>query len=142
MINRHGATPIYIQAADLLRDRITDGEWLPGEYLPSEPDLAHHYGLGRDTIRDALALLANEGVIVTSRGRRAMVRESGDRETVVVEPGSTVISRMPSRREREKDGIGPGVPVFVVIDASGAGQSYPADRVQLSIPEVARDLPD
>ncbi len=142
MINRHGATPIYIQAADLLRDRITDGEWLPGEHLPSEPDLAHHYGLGRDTIRDALAMLANEGLIITRRGKRAMVREVGDRETVVAEPGSTVVIRMPSRRERESEGIGPGIPVFVVIDADGSGQAYPADRYQLRISGDVRPLPE
>lgn len=135
MIKRHGAAPLYIQVADLLRDRITEGEWMPGDYLPSEPDLAHKYGIGRDTIRDALAILANEGVIVTSRGRRAMVRESVDREPVTPEPGSTVIVRMPSPREREEHDIGPGVPVFVVIDESGAGQAYPADRYQLSIGE-------
>lgn len=133
MIKRQGAAPLYVQVADVLRDRIADGEWLPGDYLPAEPDLAHAYDVGKDTIRGALAILVNEGLLVTSRGYRARVREALDKEPVTPEPGSTVIVRMPNSREREEFGIGAGVPVFVVIDEQGAGQAYPADRFQLVI---------
>lgn len=142
MIKRQGAEPVYVQVADALRERIAGGEWPPGDQLPAEPDLAHAYDVGKDTIRDALAILVNEGLIVTRRGYRAKVREALDKEPVTPEPGSIVIVRMPNRDERETFSIGAGTPVFVVVDESGAGQAYPADRYQLRITNPDQPLPE
>ena len=52
--------------AGILRDRITSGE-LTG-MLPSAKSLAQEYGLAVNTVRKALALLREEGLIQTDRG--------------------------------------------------------------------------
>jgi GntR family transcriptional regulator len=40
----------------------------PGERLPSEPDLVEEYQASRNTVRLAIALLTNQGLVVTRQG--------------------------------------------------------------------------
>jgi GntR family transcriptional regulator len=47
----------------LLRDRIVSGEVSPGARLSSEPSLAAEHGVSRVTVRRALDLLADEGLV-------------------------------------------------------------------------------
>lgn len=67
-------TPLYQQLANDLRARIRAGEWKPGELLPSESYLQQEYGLGRSTVRAALKLLRDEGIVVTITARGTFVR--------------------------------------------------------------------
>jgi GntR family transcriptional regulator len=53
---------------DDLRVRISAHEWRAGERLPSEADLAAHYGVARMTIRQAVGALASEGMVVRRQG--------------------------------------------------------------------------
>jgi GntR family transcriptional repressor for pyruvate dehydrogenase complex len=54
--------------ADALRVRILTRELRPGQKLPIEPDLAEEYGVSRSTVREALRVLASQGLVSTSRG--------------------------------------------------------------------------
>lgn len=47
----------------------------PGDRLPAEKDLAVELGVSRLTVREAMRHLAARGLVVLSRGRRAVVRE-------------------------------------------------------------------
>lgn len=58
----------YQQIADRLRDQITSGGLGPDDRLPSEPDLVKQYDASRNTVRLALALLTNQGLVVTRQG--------------------------------------------------------------------------
>jgi GntR family transcriptional regulator len=49
------------------------GDWEPGALLPAEPELVSQYKVSRITIRQALDLLAGEGLIVRQRGRGTFV---------------------------------------------------------------------
>ncbi|GAA3569758.1 hypothetical protein GCM10022419_058320 [Nonomuraea rosea] len=62
---------VYTQLADRLRDRIVAGEYAAGSVLPSEAKLCREFGVARNTARRGLALLEEEGLIVTvpSKGR-------------------------------------------------------------------------
>ncbi|SHF13877.1 GntR family transcriptional regulator [Streptoalloteichus hindustanus] len=62
-------------AADL-RDAITTGEYPAGSLLPAIPDLMSRYGVARDTVRDAIATLTNEGLVLPRRGVGTVVRET------------------------------------------------------------------
>lgn len=121
----------YRDLAALLRAQITAGELAPGWALPSERQLRETYGLGKHTIRSALAMLRAEGLIVVRRGYGAIVRESADREDLVLRPGDTAVSRMPSPDERERLGLDDGVPVVHVLRPDGTGDLYPADRIRI-----------
>lgn len=58
----------YQAIADRLRDQIDSGAFQPGERLPSEPDLVKQFDASRNTVRLALALLTNQGLVVTRQG--------------------------------------------------------------------------
>jgi GntR family transcriptional regulator len=51
-----------------LRDRITSGRLSPGSLLPSQRDLAARCGVSIMTVRQALQLLADDGLIETRHG--------------------------------------------------------------------------
>jgi GntR family transcriptional regulator len=65
----------YQQIADRLRDQITAGVFGPGERLPSEPDLIEEYQASRNTVRLAIALLTNQGLVVTRQGLGTFVQQ-------------------------------------------------------------------
>jgi hypothetical protein len=71
--------PLWQQLADLLRGRIERGE-LAGR-LEAETTLAQHYGVSRDTVRRALADLAMDGLIRSTRGRGTFVLPLSERGT-------------------------------------------------------------
>lgn len=52
-----------------LRGLIDSGEAPPGAKLPTEEDLAKRYGVSRDAVRHALAVLRNIGVVEARQGR-------------------------------------------------------------------------
>jgi GntR family transcriptional regulator len=51
-----------------LRARIRNGEWRPGERLPSEPELARLSTVSRSSMRAAIAMLEEEGYVQRRRG--------------------------------------------------------------------------
>jgi integrase len=67
------ARPDWQQAAGKLRDAIASGALVPGDALPSVPELAELQGLKPGTIRHALIDLADEGLLVIRHGRTTQV---------------------------------------------------------------------
>jgi GntR family transcriptional regulator len=60
----------YRRVASVLRRRIASGEWQPGDRLPALDALVEEFRVGRVTVRHALDLLADEGLIARHRDRR------------------------------------------------------------------------
>lgn len=75
-----GATAFYAQLASVLRHLILSGKWTHGESLPSIEELCAQYGLARTTVRQALQVLADEGLISSQRGRRTSVIWAGEQD--------------------------------------------------------------
>ncbi len=75
---------VYRQIALLLRQRI-GVDWLPGDELPSELQLAALYGVNRHTLRRAVALLVDDGMVERRRGKRLRVAKSPDPERPKIE---------------------------------------------------------
>ncbi|MEO3745254.1 winged helix-turn-helix domain-containing protein [Plantactinospora sp. B5E13] len=65
-----------MQLADLLEKKIEKGELAPGQLLPSEIHLRQEYGVARGTVRSAVALLRDRGLVVTLPQRGTYVRQS------------------------------------------------------------------
>jgi GntR family transcriptional regulator len=63
-----GATPKYLQLSDWLRGMIEKGRYTLGERLPSEVELAHMFNLNRNTVRQAIQQLVNEGLVLKKNG--------------------------------------------------------------------------
>lgn len=65
---RPGDVALYRQIAELLQQRITDERLVPGDRLPSEPELSESLGVARATVAKALDLLVSEGLVIRRQG--------------------------------------------------------------------------
>lgn len=65
----------YRAMASALRDAISGGDYPPGSTLPKQDQLALDYGVNVKTVRNAVALLAAEGLVTPVRRRGTVVRE-------------------------------------------------------------------
>ncbi len=72
-LNRQSKLPLYHQLYEILRSRILRGDWEPGSLIPSESELIEQYDVSRITVRQALDILVNEGLIYRQRGRGTFV---------------------------------------------------------------------
>lgn len=66
--------PGYKDLADDLRRRIDAGEWQPGQTIPKIPELMEEYGAAKQTVRDAVGVLADIGLVVALRRPGTIVR--------------------------------------------------------------------
>jgi len=61
--------------ANVLREDILAGRFVPGERLPNETDMARRFAVHRHTLRQAVQALAREGHVHVQQGRGTFVRE-------------------------------------------------------------------
>lgn len=69
---------LYGTLADALRQRILNGEWQPGQMIPSEASLAQSYGVALGTLRQSLSLLVQDGVLRRQHGKGTFVSRGLD----------------------------------------------------------------
>jgi GntR family transcriptional regulator len=67
------ATPLYLQLARKLAAAIHGGMWLAGEALPSERVLSQALRVSRSTARNAIGLLAEQGLIRRTQGAGSFI---------------------------------------------------------------------
>ena len=65
--------PLYVRLADAIATQIERGELTPGQIIPSEPYLMGTHGVSRGTVRAALRLLRDRGLVVTLPGKGSFV---------------------------------------------------------------------
>ena len=66
------------QALEQLRWRISEGKWAIGERLPTEPELCAELGISRNTVREAMRVLAFSGLIEVRQGDGSYLRSMTD----------------------------------------------------------------
>ena len=64
---------VYVQLADDLAAKIESGDFPPGSRLPSEAELAETYEIAKMTVRRALEVLRERGLVRTLHGRGSVV---------------------------------------------------------------------
>ena len=67
--------PLYLQLADIFRQRIGRDIWTPGNMLPSIESLMKEFTVARITVRQAIRLLSDEGLVTAQRGNGTFVNE-------------------------------------------------------------------
>ncbi len=133
-IDQASFEPVYRQLARILREQIQAGQLRAGQALPSEASLSQAFGVGRDAVRDALAMLRSEGLVITSRGIGTFVRGPVDDVAVVrVGAGTRVSARIPTADERLSLGIPEGTAVLVVTKGGEPDRLLPADRTVIEV---------
>ncbi|MGH3504400.1 MAG: GntR family transcriptional regulator [Nocardioidaceae bacterium] len=117
--------------ADELRRSIAAGDLQPGDKLPSERFLAQQHATARNTAREAIRLLADQGLVTAEHGRGVFVR----RRPRLLHFGSERYSH----RLREETGLSPYRAEVAKQDRSARVDCTSITRVQPP-PEVAERL--
>ena len=61
-------TPLWQAISNSLREDMAEGRYTPGDKLPTEAELAERCGVNRHTIRHAISVLVEDGLVRTRRG--------------------------------------------------------------------------
>ncbi len=69
------SVPAYVEIYNSLFSDIVNGVYPQGECLPGEIALAQKYNVSRNTLRQAMAILCEDGLLVRSRGKGTLVVE-------------------------------------------------------------------
>ena len=77
-----GAKPLYAQVEEIIRQRLIDNYWKPGDALPSEMQLAAELGVSQGTVRKALNDMVAENLLVRRQGRGTFVSEHTERRAL------------------------------------------------------------
>ena len=72
-IDRFSKLPYYQQLYEILLGKIQRREWQPGDMIPPESELIEEYQVSRNTVRQVLEKLVNDGLIYRQRGRGSFV---------------------------------------------------------------------
>lgn len=75
-VDPHSPIPLYHQIYLDLRQMIQRGVISPGGMLPPEMEICQAYNVGRQTVRQAIARLVDEGLVERFAGRGTFVREN------------------------------------------------------------------
>lgn len=75
-------SPYYVQIRDVIYNKIISGEYKAGDKLPSEDNLAQHFGVSRMTVCKALTMLIDKEYLTRIQGKGTFVsklRKEGSR---------------------------------------------------------------
>lgn len=72
-VDRFADRALHRQLADVIREQLRHGALRPGDSLPSEGDIAKATGISRTAVRDALDILAAEGLVIKRSGAASRV---------------------------------------------------------------------
>jgi LacI family transcriptional regulator len=72
-ISKDKSTHLAVQLADVLRSAIAQGEYVAGRLIPSEHELCKQSGLSRTTVRRAIQLLVDDGLLYRVPGSGTFV---------------------------------------------------------------------
>jgi GntR family transcriptional regulator len=118
--------PMYVKIAEDLRERIESGALERGHQLPTELELRAQYNASRNTVRDAIKRLMDQGLVETRPGQGTFVTTEVDPFVTVltVNPGSgAAIDEMAaylsevSAKKRKPSATTPRVEVQVAPEA-------------------------
>ena len=74
-IDKNSAYPLYQQIKDEINNRISQGQWQPGQKIPSENELVESLNVSRMTVHRAMRELTREGVLNRVHGLGTFISE-------------------------------------------------------------------
>ncbi|GLW55230.1 hypothetical protein Kpho01_32410 [Kitasatospora phosalacinea] len=75
LVDRDAPEALREQLAGILRARIERGDWAPRRAIDPMEALADHYGVSRPTVRQAVALLEDQGWVTVRHPRGTFVTD-------------------------------------------------------------------
>jgi len=68
-----GSAPRYLRLRQAIHERVTAGEWRPGDQIPTIRELGEQYGVSRITVVQAMDDLARQGLLIRRQGKGVFV---------------------------------------------------------------------
>ncbi|APH03432.1 GntR family transcriptional regulator [Bacillus weihaiensis] len=65
---------LYLQVKDILINRIQDKTWLPNTLIPTEQELMEEFDVSRTTLRQAISILVQDGLLEKKQGKGTIVK--------------------------------------------------------------------
>jgi DNA-binding GntR family transcriptional regulator len=105
-IDRDSYEPAYVQLVNILRCNMANGALRPGDQLPSEAQLCGRYSVSPMTVRRAINILVDQGMVVAQQGRGVFVKpvamsaatfQLGDLQNLFNDPEHTSVHLLESR---------------------------------------------
>ena len=75
---------LYTQVLEQVKSMIAQGVYKKGDLLPSEKELIEMMGVSRITVRKALQILSEAGVIETRKGKGSFVAEGNSARALML----------------------------------------------------------
>jgi GntR family transcriptional regulator len=117
--------PIYRQIAEDLRQKIESGELAGGSQLPAQLELREQYKVSRNTVRDAVKLLTNRGLVETRPGQGTFIVEK-------ITPFLTTLSAPATLPAECETGLrGEGIAYAAEVSAQGRKAEDSVPRIEI-----------
>lgn len=86
--------PLYAQLVGIIKRNISSGALSVGDLLPSEAEFCHALSISRNTVRQAIGALEDEGLVVRKRGKGTFVADPANNRRGVRYSFTTEVSSM------------------------------------------------
>jgi len=148
-LKRAPGKPLYAQVEEIIRRRLIDNYWKPGDVLPSEFELARELSVSQGTVRKALNDMVAENLLERRQGRGTFVSEYTERRALFfyfnmigpdgerAMPVSRILAceqRNATEDERDRLQLDPGAKVIALHRVRTLGDS-PAIVERLTLPQ-------
>lgn len=111
--------------AEQLRQQITEGVYKIGDKLPTEPELMNIFKVGRSSVREAVKLLVNMGVVRVQQGSGTFVADPSDNDDVSI--------KMSNANRVELDEVRKILDIAIVEKAVARRTEKDIERMQFSL---------
>lgn len=136
MINRGGGRHTYQMIAWAIREKIQNGDLVPGDTIPSLPAIQKDYGTSNPTAQKAVGLLKAWGLVRSESGRGTFVLEQRPIINLMTEmtlPGEDgkrrtwkeLVAEHGQVGDQRFDGVGHSIPPADIADALDADGEEP-----------------
>ena len=136
------AIPLYLRIEELLRSQIAAGQLGEGQRLPSENELAGSFRTTRGTVRQALAQLTFEGLIVRRMGLGTFVANKRVESRIEAQRPRSFEDQMEERGAHVRfrllsfDRESASAPVAAALELAAGAPVYRLRRIRLVEDEI------
>lgn len=147
--------PLYLQVASVMRQRIDKGEWREGQKISTLEELEEEFQVARVTVRQAVDMLREEGLLESQQGRGTFVSGrpknnrwlnlANDFDSVLASIRENVLKRVHAEEDAEKPILrdGEGIPaddyIFIRSVQYNNGEPFSVVNLHLDQSIFARD---
>ena len=75
-VDRNASVPLYLQVKNHLLEEIQTGRWKEDDLVPTDNELCERYQVSKITVREAMKILANEGILERIQGKGTFIRKT------------------------------------------------------------------